>query len=157
MSEQNQAQASTPEFAIQRIYIKDMSIESPESPEVFRKEWRPEINLELNSNGNKLEEDIYEVVLKVVITAKNDGKTALLIELHQAGIFTLKGFTPEQTNQVLGSLCPNILFPYAREKVSEASTSAGFPPLYLAPINFDALYMEQQKRAAAVAKAEAVN
>jgi preprotein translocase subunit SecB len=147
MSEQQQPQATGPEFNIQRIYIKDLSLESPNSPEVFRGDWRPEINLELNSNGKKLEGDTYEVILKITITVKNLEKTALLIELHHAGIFSLRGFNQEQTGQVLGALCPNILFPYAREVISEASTRAGFPPLYLAPINFDALYMEQQKRA----------
>lgn len=141
--------SSAPEFAIQRIYIKDLSLESPNSPAVFRSEWKPEINMELHSNGKLLEENIYEVILKVVITVKNEEKTAFMVELHQAGIFTLRGFNKEQIDQALGSFCPNILFPYAREVVSEASIRCGFPPLYLAPINFDALYAEQQKQRAA--------
>jgi len=148
MTEQQAQTAQAPEFNIQRIYIKDLSLESPSSPNIFRTEWKPEINMELNSNGKMLEENIYEVLLKVVITVKNAEQTAFLVELHQAGIFTLKGFNKEQLAQVLGSFCPNILFPYAREIVSEASIRCGFPPLYLAPINFDALYAEQQKQQA---------
>jgi preprotein translocase subunit SecB len=135
-----------PEFSIQRIYIKDLSLESPVSPDVFRQEWKPDINLQINVETNALEEDFYQVVIKITVTAKNDHKTALLIEVHQAGIFLLRNFENEQRKHMLGAFCPNLLFPYAREFVSETAIRAGFPPLYLSPINFDAIYAEQAAR-----------
>ena len=135
-----------PEFSIQRIYIKDLSLESPQSPQVFRQEWQPDINLQINVDTQKLEEDFYQVVIKVTVTAKNEEKTALLIEVHQAGIFLLRHFAEEQRKHMLGAFCPNILFPYAREIISETAIRAGFPPLYLSPINFDAIYADQARK-----------
>ncbi len=135
-----------PEFSIQRIYIKDISLESPVSPQVFRQEWKPEIDLQINVDSSKLEGDFYQVILKITVTAKNSEKIALLIEVQQAGIFLLKDFEQEQLSHMLGSFCPNLIFPYAREYISETAIRAGFPPLYLAPINFDAIYTEQQRQ-----------
>ncbi len=138
-----------PEFAIQRLYIKDISFEAPNTPEVFKSAWKPEISVDLNIKTDKLEESVYEVVLKIIVTAKLSNKIAFLAEVNQAGIFTLKGFAEEQLKGMLESFCPNILFPYGREAVSDLVSRGGFPPLYLAPINFEALYqqrLEEEKR-----------
>lgn len=138
--------AKGPEFSIQRIYLKDISLESPLAPLIFRQEWKPEIDLQINVDSTKLEDDFYQIVLKITVTAKNSDKVALLIEVQQAGIFLLRDFDAAQLTQMLGAFCPNIIFPYAREFISEAAIRAGFPPLYLAPINFDAIFAEQQRQ-----------
>lgn len=144
--ETNKVQAeSQPEFGIQRIYIKDLSYESPGTPEIFQIEWAPQVDFNLHTDSKKIAENIYEVVLEVTVTVKLKDRTAFLIEVKQAGIFTIKGFTKEQLDPMLGSFCPNILFPYARELVSTTITRGSFPPLYLAPVNFDVLYQEQLK------------
>lgn len=137
-----------PEFAIQRIYIKDLSFESPNSPAVFRTDWSPQVGLDLNTTVNNLTENVYEVVLKVTATVKSDDKVGFLVEVQQAGIFILKGFPQENLQYLLGSGCPNILFPYVREVISDVVSRGTFPPFYLSPVNFDALfqqYLERQK------------
>lgn len=136
---ENQAEQ---QFAIQKIYIKDISFESPNSPAVFTEEWKPESNLELNTNGKKLEDNVYEVVLSLTVTVKNNDKVAHLVEIQQAGIFSVAGFSDSELSHMLGSFCPNILFPYAREAVSDLVTRGGFPQLLLAPVNFDAIYAQ---------------
>ena len=141
-----------PAFTIQRIYVKDVSFETPHAPEIFREEWKPEVNVDLQTKTNHLEDTIYEVVLHLTVTVKMGEKVAFLVEVHQAGIFTLKGFPQEQLAHALGSMCPNILYPYARETISDIVIRGGFPQLLLAPVNFDALYMqhlEQQKQGGA--------
>lgn len=140
-----------PEFAIQRIYIKDLSFEAPNSPEVFRSEWKPVVDFDLNSSAVKLgdSEDVHEVTLKISSTVKLKDKVAFIVELKLGGIFTLKSFNKDQLNHMLGSFCPNVLFPYAREIISDVVNRGTFPPFYLAPINFDALYqqhLEKQKK-----------
>lgn len=135
-------QAAHTEFTIQRIYIKDLSFEAPHIPALFQQEWKPDTNLQIQTNSTQLAQDVHEVTLKITITSKSADKTAFLIEVAQAGVFTIKQFNEEQTKAILGSVCPNILFPYARELVSELSTRGTFPPLYLAPVNFDALYAQ---------------
>jgi preprotein translocase subunit SecB len=140
------AQESKHEFVIQRLYVKDISFESPSAPEIFQSEWTPEVDMDLQQQSQKLKDDIYEVVLHITVTVKLKDKTAFLVEVKQAGIFTLKGFTDEQLGPMLGSFCPNILFPYARELISESVSRGSFPPLYLAPINFDVLYHEQMQQ-----------
>lgn len=139
-----------PEFSIQRIYVKDMSLETPHSPFIFQEEWKPAIDVQLNAGTQKLAEDVYEVKLSLTVTAKLNDKVAFLAEAHQAGIFTIKRLPEAQLNHALGSYCPGVLFPFARELISDLITRAGFPPLYLAPINFDALYEQQlaQQKAA---------
>lgn len=139
------------EFGIQRLYVKDISVESPESPSVFREEWKPEIDMTLNTSTKVVEDDVHEVVLKATVTAKVQEKVAFLIEVQQAGVFTLRHFADEQLHQMLGSYCPNLLFPFLRETVSDLVIRAGFPQLVLAPVNFDALYaqhLQQQKEPA---------
>ncbi len=141
---QNEAtqQGGNQQFAIQKIYIKDVSFESPNSPAMFTKEWQPEVNLDMNTNTQSLSEGVYDVVLSLTATVKNADQTAFLAEVQQAGIFTITGFAEKDMGQMLGSFCPNILFPYAREAVSDLVTKGGFPPLILAPVNFDALYAQ---------------
>ena len=141
--EQKEQDESKHEFSIQRLYIKDLSFEAPSTPEIFQTEWVPQVDFNLHTSFSKITDDAYEVVLQITVTAKLKDKTAFLIEVKQAGIFTLKGFTKEQLDPMLGSFCPNILFPYARELISTTINRGSFPPLYLAPINFDALYQEQ--------------
>lgn len=130
------------EFAIQRIYLKDLSFEAPGMPDIFRAEWNPKAGIDLDSSWKKLEEDLYEVVLRVTASVKLEEKNAFLIEVQYAGIFTIKNFSDEQLGHMTGSFCPNILFPYAREIISDTANRASFPPLYLAPVNFDLLYQQ---------------
>ncbi|MFM2321926.1 MAG: protein-export protein SecB [Pseudomonadota bacterium] len=135
--------ASQPEFIIQRIYVKDLSLEAPHSPQAFQEEWQPELNLQFTMNTRDVGENNHEVVLQITVTAKSKDKTLFLVEVKQAGLFTLKGFTEQQNHQVMSITCPTILFPYAREAVSDLVGRAGFPPLYLTPVNFEALYAQQ--------------
>jgi len=135
------------EFGIKAIYVRDSSFESPNPPEALLNDWKPEVKFELNTQARKLENDDFEVILKMTVTVKQDSKICFLIEIQQAGLFTLRGFNDEQRGHMLGSFCPNVLYPYARECISSMATRGGFPPLYLAPVNFDALYMDHLKRA----------
>ena len=148
--EQNQSnqQTNAPQFEIQRIFVKDISFESPNTPHTFVEEWKPEVNLNLETKSNRIQDNLHEVILSITATVNTAKKTAFLIEVHQAGVFMINGFNNEQLHHMLGSFCPNILFPYAREVVSDIVVRGGFPQLILAPVNFDALYaqhMEQQK------------
>ena len=137
------------EFGIQRIYVKDLSFESPRAPKIFVEQWQPEVNLDLNTTCTPLDNDLYEVVLSATITIKSKEDVAFLVEIKQAGIFFLKNFAREQFDQLTYSYCPSILFPFLREAVSDLVTRGGFPQLLLSPINFDALYQQQlQERAA---------
>jgi len=140
--------ANAPQFEIQRIFVKDISFESPNTPHTFVEEWKPEVTLNLETKSNKVQDNLHEVVLSITATVLTSKKTAFLIEVKQAGVFMIKNFPEDQLHQMLGSFCPNILFPYAREIVSDTVVRGGFPQLILAPVNFDALYMqhlEQQK------------
>lgn len=134
------------EFSIQRIYIKDLSFESPNSPDIFQTEWNPQVDLNLRTDSKKIADNVYEVILHITTTVKLKDQTAFLVEIKQAGIFVIKGFSDEELKPMLGSFCPNILFPYGREVISETISRGSFPPLYLAPINFDAFYQEQLKQ-----------
>jgi preprotein translocase subunit SecB len=143
----NENQEKEPQFMIQRVYVKDLSFETPNTPDIFREEWEPKLNLDLNTSHTKLEDNVYEVVLDVTATVNNKDNVAFLAEVKQAGIFTIEGAPSDQLDHLLGSFCPNILFPYAREAVSDMVIKASFPQLVLAPVNFDALYMQQQEQA----------
>jgi preprotein translocase subunit SecB len=147
-------QQSGPQFALQRIYLKDSSFESPRSPGVFQAQWSPKINFDIKTRSTKIQDDVYEVVLVLTAEAQIEEKAAFIVEVHQAGIFTAKEFANEQLEQLLATICPNILFPYAREAIDSLVTKGSFPALMLAPINFDALYA-QQKQANAAQAAEA--
>lgn len=134
------------DFGIQRIYIKNLSFESPQSPAIFRDDWAPTISMDLDTKANPLTDGVFEVVLDVTVNVKAKDKVAFVVEVQQAGIFTIAGFSPEQTQAMLGSFCPNILFPYVREIVSDMVNRGTFPPLYLSPVNFDALYQQHLQR-----------
>ena len=138
-------QESEAQFLIQRIYMKDLSFETNNTPAIFQQKWEPELSLDLNTQHTLLEQDVYEVVLKVTATVKNQNETAFLVEIDQAGIFTIKGAPEQQLDHILGSFCPTILFPYAREAITSEVVRGSFPQLVLAPINFDALYAQQME------------
>lgn len=138
--------AAQQEFTIQRVYVKDLSFEAPNNPHIFGEEWKPQIDLELNNNGEPLGNDMYEVTLKINVTAKIGEKVAFIVELVQAGTFLIKNFDKEQIRSILGSYCPTILYPYAREAICNAIVRGGFPQLNLAPVNFEALYQQYEKQ-----------
>jgi preprotein translocase subunit SecB len=141
MSEENQ------KFLIQKIYLKDASFESPNSPQAFTEgEWKPQINVQINSSNQQITQDVFEVVLDITVTAKLEEKTAFLVEIKQAGIFTIAGFPQENLAGMIGAFCPETLFPYAREVISEMVTKGGFPQLLLSPVNFNALYTQQMQQ-----------
>ena len=149
-------QAQAQNFSIQKIYTKDISFETPNSPAVFTQtEWKPDVNVQLNSSTTPLDNDVHEVVLSVTVTAKLGDKTAYLVEVQQAGIFKTENFSPDQMGHLLGAFCPNILFPYARETISDLVTRGGFPQMLLAPVNFDAIYAQHLQQQQAQAQAEA--
>ena len=133
---------AAPHFEIQRIYTKDLSYEAPNTPHTFVDEWKPEVQLNLETKSNRVQDNMHEVVLSVTATVTSSKKSAFLIEVHQAGIFMISGVPNDQLRQMLGSFCPNILFPYAREVISDIVVRGGFPQLLLAPVNFDALYAQ---------------
>ncbi len=152
MPEETPVQAK---FALQRIYTKDVSFESPASPVIFTKAWKPKIQVDLNTRSKAVADNTYEVILTVTITAKlEDDETAFLVEIHQAGLFVAEGIEGEQLRQLLGIACPNMLFPYLREAVDALVVKGGFPALALQPVNFEVLY-RQAEEAQAARKAEA--
>lgn len=154
----NNQENTDAQFMIQRIYVKDLSFETPNTPAVFQQQWEPELTLDLNTSSTQLENGVFEVVLTVTATVANQKATAFLVEVKQAGIFTIQGAPTPQMDHLLNSFCPNILFPYAREAITSQVIRGSFPQLVLAPINFDALYMQQlaEKQQAQGAPAEEV-
>ena len=142
--EQNQPER---QFALQKLYLKDVSFETPHTPEVFTLKWEPKVDFNLASNAKQIQESVFEVSLTVTLTVKVEDKTAYLVEICQAGIFAAIGFSEQEFGHLLGSYCPNVLFPYAREAISDLVTKGGFPPMLLAPVNFDALYMQHLQQA----------
>lgn len=148
MAEQNQRTNTPdngPEFAIQRLYIKDLSFEAPRSPQAFLEKWQPELNMDLATKVNDLGEDNHEVVLTVTVAVTMKEIHIFLAEVQQGGIFTIKNFPKEEMRPMLGSFCPNILYPYAREAITDMVVRGGFPQLYLAPVNFDALFEQHEQ------------
>ncbi|SMF22354.1 protein translocase subunit secB [Alteromonadaceae bacterium Bs31] len=146
-----QGDAPQPQFGIKRVFVKDLSFEAPQGAKVFATQWQPKVNQDLNTQVEKLDDLHFEVVLKLTVTVKmDDDKTAFLAEVHQAGIFEVAGLDGMQLQHALTSVCPQILFPYAREAIDNLALRGGFPPLALPPINFDMLFAQ----AAAKAKAE---
>lgn len=162
MAEDNQtpdqegaAQGAKPQFAIKRVFVKDLSFESPQGAKVFLTQWQPKVSQDLNTHIDKLDDKHFEVVLKLTITVKmEDDKTAFLAEVHQAGIFEVSGIDGMPLQHLLTSGCPQILFPYARETVDSLAVRGGFPPLALPPINFDMLFAQAAAKAEAEAKAQ---
>ncbi len=142
-------QETKKQFAIQKLYVKDLSFESPGTPNSFSfKKWDPKIDLNLTNNQRHLEGDLYEVVLSITATVTHEESTVFLIEVQQAGLVAMTGFDEAEKKYLLGSQCMNIMFPYAREVVSDLSVRGGFPPLILSPVNFDALYQQHLQQQA---------
>ena len=146
-------EAQGPQFSLQRIYVRDLSFEAPKSPEIFRQEWTPSVELDLNTRQKPLEGDFHEVVLTLSVTVKTAGETAFIAEVQQAGIFLISGLDAAAMSHTLGAFCPNILFPYAREALDNLVTRGSFPALMLAPVNFDALYAQELGRMQAAGNA----
>ena len=143
-------------LAISKIYVKDFSFESPQSPTIFKTgEWKPQTNLNLRSTHNAIENNSHEVVLTITIEAKEGDKTLFLVELHQAGIFEIAGYGGDELATIVGSFCPNILFPYARESIATMVQKGGFPEFVLQPINFDALFTQAKQQQAEGAASDA--
>ena len=144
-------------ISINKIYLKDFSFESPQAPAVFRSgEWKPQTNLNLRSSHNVVDGDLHEVVLTITVDAKEGDTTLFLVEIQQSGMFEITGYDGEEFKAIVGSFCPNTLFPYARESIAAVIQKGGFPEFVLQPINFDALFMQSRAQAAqAEAEAEA--
>jgi preprotein translocase subunit SecB len=142
MSEQQEA----PVFSIEKLYVKDLSAEVPNAPQIFLEREAPAVELQLRTEGRGIDEGLFEVVLTVTVTSKIGEKVAFLIEVSQAGIFQLRNIPGESMEPLLAVACPNLLFPYAREAISTATTRAGFSPVVLQPVNFEALYAERRKQ-----------
>lgn len=154
-------------LVLQRFYLKDASFEVPHGPTIFQGQWDPHFDVQINSNAQKLADDAYEVVLDVTVTARQgeqkkteDGTVAFIVEIKQAGIFTITGLSDDELRMALGTHCPTNLFPYAREAISDLVTKGSFPQFLLAPINFDAAYqqhVQQVQQAAKEAKTQPVH
>lgn len=145
MAEQENTQK---QVSLQKLYLKDLSFESPNSPQVFSsKDWNPKTNLNLRSSHTPGGDDLHEVVLTITVDTKQEDRTVFLVEVQQAGLFHIRGYEPEQLEAIVGSFCPNTLFPFAREVVASIVSRGGFPEFLLQPINFDALYAESKRQA----------
>lgn len=145
MAENEQAKNER-QFQIQRIFLKDLSFESPNAPAIFTGEWQPKHELNINTKIDKINDGIYEVVLSVTVTTKVGEQTAFIVEVQQAGLVAVKGFPDGEMGPLLGAYCPNLLFPYAREAISDLVTKGSFPQLVLQPVNFDALFAQHQQQ-----------
>ena len=148
MSDEQQPQR---QFLVQRIYTKDISFEAPNTPQLFQENWNPEINVGLGSEVKKIGGEQVELVLKVSVEAKHEDKTVFLVEVQQAGLFQVQGFNEDEADAVMGVAAPNVLFPYARELVSDLVTRGSFPQFVLQPVNFEAIYAQQRQAKAAKA------
>jgi len=133
-------------LGIERIYLRDLSFESPEAPGVFGSGRQPQVEIDLGTRANRLEDTRFEVVLTLTVEAKDDERTLLIVELQQAGIFRIAGMDEATRRRALAVACPNVLFPYARETIDQLTVKGNFPPFMLAPVNFEALYMDAQRR-----------
>jgi preprotein translocase subunit SecB len=146
-----QEQAQQPGFGIEKIYVKDASLEIPHAPQIFTDRTQPQVSIELGNFAQQIEENIFEVAIKVTVTSKIADKTVFLVEVTQAGIFQISNVPAENIELIVGITCPNILFPYAREAVSDLVVRAGFQPVLLNPINFEALFAQQKQQESAQA------
>ncbi|MAR91913.1 MAG: protein-export chaperone SecB [Pseudomonadota bacterium] len=154
MTEQAAGQQAQQQFQLQRIYLKDLSYEAPKTPMMFREQWKPEVNLDVNNSATEIETDLHEVVLTTTVTVKNGDATAFIVEVAQAGLFLLKGVEGIQKEAILKGVCANILFPYARETVSDVVSRGTFPQFLLQPINFEAAFAENLRKQQAEAQGE---
>ena len=139
-------QASQAQFTVQKIYVKDVSFEAPNTPGIFNDAGQPQLNMNLNQKVARLDDGVFEVVLGITLTCAIEEKNVYLAEIEQAGVFGLAGFDERNLDMMLGTYCPNVLFPYARQAISDLIIAGGFPPFYLQPINFEALYAEGLRR-----------
>ena len=144
-----QPQSNQPLFSIEKVYVKDLSLEIPNAPQIFLERDAPQVDIQLHHNSTAVDEGVYQCVLTVTVTAKVGEKTMFLVEAAQAGIFVARNIPPNELEPVLGIACPNILFPYVREVISETVVRAGFPPVILSPVNFEAIYQQQREPQAA--------
>jgi preprotein translocase subunit SecB len=135
-----------PVFSIEKVYVKDVSLEIPNAPQVFLEREAPQVDIQLHHNSSRVDDGVYQCVLTITVTAKAGEKTMFLVEAAQAGIFVARNIPEQELDAVLGIACPNILFPYAREVVSDLTQRAGFPPVILAPVNFEAIYAQQRNQ-----------
>ncbi len=142
------------QLSLQKIFLQDASYECPQGAEAFKEQWRPEVKLDINSSTRVLESNFHEVVLMLTITVAQDDKTAFLVEIKQGGVFQIEGIEGDELKRVLAAFCPSVLYPYARETVDSLVVKGGFPPLMLAPVNFDALFLQQQRKNAEQQNAE---
>ncbi len=150
------SETAQPVFTIEKLYVKDLSLEVPTAPRIFLERENPEINIQLRTEGNAVDEGIFEVVVAVTVTSKlPDGRNLFLVEVSQAGIFQIRNVPQEDLEPIMMIGCANILYPYVREAVSDAVGRAGFPPVMLAPVNFEGLYQARKQQAAAAASAPA--
>ena len=154
MSDEQQTQR---QFLVQRIYTKDISFEAPHSPQIFQENWSPEIKVGLGSETKKIDDSNFELVLKVSVEAKQGDRTVFLVEVQQGGLFLIRGFSAEETDALMGVAAPNLLFPYAREVVSDLVTRGSFPQFVLQPVNFEAIYAQQRQARAAQAESSAAH
>jgi preprotein translocase subunit SecB len=143
------AEPIQPVFTIDKLYVKDLSVEIPNAPQIFLEREQPKVDLQIQNGANQISDGVYEAFLTATITAKIGEKTMFLIEVTQAGIFQIRNLGKEDMEVVMGVGCPNILYPYLREVVSDAATRAGFMPVVLAPMNFEALYVQRMQQAQA--------
>ncbi len=155
MADDNNPQAAQGEeqqlqFSLQRIYVKDISFESPNAPSVFQQPFKPKVSLDLNTTSEQVGENLYEVVVKVTaqVAHAENGNTSFLVEVEQGGLFRIAGLEGDQLDHTLGAFCPNVLFPYARECIDNLVNRGSFPPLMLAPVNFEAMYAQKKQRQA---------
>jgi preprotein translocase subunit SecB len=151
MSEEQQPER---QFLVQRIYSKDVSFEAPNTPRMFQENWSPQINVGLGTDVNRIDGENIELVLKVSVEAKHADKTVFLVEVQQAALFLVKGFNEEETAALMGVAAPNVVFPYARELVSDLVTRGSFPQFVLQPVNFEAIYTQQRQASAAQGKSD---
>ena len=142
----SEAQNNQPVFSIEKVYVKDLSLEIPNAPQVFLEREAPQVDIQLHHNSSSIEEGVYQTLLTVTVTAKSQDKTMFLVEAAQAGIFVVRNVPSPDLEAVLGIACPNILFPYVREVISDIVVRAGFPPVVLAPVNFEAIYQQQREQ-----------
>ncbi len=142
-------QNNQPLFSIEKVFVKDLSLEIPNAPQIFLEREAPQVDIQLHHNSANVENDVYMTTLTVTVTAKVGEKTLFLVEAAQAGIFVARNIPPQELEAVLGIACPNILFPYVREVISETVVRGGFPPVILSPVNFEAIYQSQREQQAA--------
>lgn len=151
MTDQQPQQQAMPVFNIEKIYVKDLSVEVPNAPAIFLEREQPQMEMQINTQSAPIEEGVYQCIITITISAKIKDKAAFMVELQHGGIFRIQNLPAEALEPALAIGCPNIIFPYAREAVSDAVLKAGFPPLMLQPVNFEMLYMQQQQQQAQAA------